>query len=366
MSDFFSFINAILLLGSIQGIILGALLIFSHKKSIMANKILAIILYLISFSILLHVLSHSNILPFRENHQVIISIIFGLLSPLLYLYVKALTEYQFSLRKKHLVHILPFVFSSILGVIFFLSLLDENGQQLLKKLIDLILFVVFITYIIAANLKLYSYGKVIKDNYSNLDKINLTWLRIFIFCMTLLWTLGGIVDVFFRSISWDYMWLLCSIFIFLIGYFGFNQPELFSIPIYNPNEKKEKTIKRYEKSSLTPEMADKYLIKLNKAVKEQKIFLDSDISLSLLSQNLGIPLHYLSQLINEKLGMSFYDYINSNRIEEAKKLLVDPKHNNLTIASIGFEVGFNSLSAFNTAFKKFTKSTPSQYRGQIG
>jgi AraC-like DNA-binding protein len=362
MTDFFSFINAILLIGSIQGFVLGALLILKHKKNVMANRILAITLYFLSISILLHVLSHSNILPLLYDHHIIISTISIPISLLLYFYVKTLTERTLILKKNNIVHIIPFLVALLMMLSLFFNIYSDQGRRLIKSFVEFSATIIFIVYIILAIKKLFSYSKLIKNNYSNLEKINLVWLRIFIFCMTFLWLFSGILDIFFKSISFDVVWLLYSVFIFLIGYFGFNQPDLFSNQIFITTDKQEKDNKKYEKSSLTQEMADKYLEKLQTYISRERIFLESDLNLSSLSQKIGISVHHLSQIINERLGMNFYDYINSKRIEESQHLLLDPKFSNQNIASIGFQVGFNSLSAFNSAFKKFTHLTPSQYR----
>jgi AraC-like DNA-binding protein len=72
--------------------------------------------------------------------------------------------------------------------------------------------------------------------------------------------------------------------------------------------------------------------------------------------------HALSQVINEQFSSNFNDFINSYRVEDAKKMLMDPEGRNFTIASIAYDSGFNTLSAFNVAFKKFTGVTPSQFR----
>ena len=110
-----------------------------------------------------------------------------------------------------------------------------------------------------------------------------------------------------------------------------------------------------------------FLLMLLKKLNFRKSFLeksDKNITLSGLAKKMGISVHHLSQVINEKFGRNFYDFINSLRIDAAKRRLIDPRNEHLSIASIGFEVGFNSLSAFNGAFKKFTKLTPSQFRDQ--
>ena len=123
-----------------------------------------------------------------------------------------------------------------------------------------------------------------------------------------------------------------------------------------------KNDKKYQKSSLTTEMAEKNLAALELVMNKEKLYLENDLSLSKLAGHMGIPLHHLSQIINETIGLSFYDYINSQRIDEAKRMFKEPGTSHMNIASIGFDAGFNSISAFNKAFKKFTGQTPSEYR----
>ena len=98
----------------------------------------------------------------------------------------------------------------------------------------------------------------------------------------------------------------------------------------------------------------------------EKVYRDENISLQSLSEKLSIPLHHLSRILNEKLNKNFPDFINTYRIEEAKKFLRDPKRANQKILSIAFDVGFNTKTAFNNVFKKYTRMTPSQYRQKMG
>lgn len=87
-----------------------------------------------------------------------------------------------------------------------------------------------------------------------------------------------------------------------------------------------------------------------------------DLTLSSLSNQIRIPVHYLSQVINEKINCHFLDFINRYRIEEAKSSLIDQSSENYTIEAIAYEVGFNSKSTFYSAFKKVTNTTPANYR----
>ena len=100
-------------------------------------------------------------------------------------------------------------------------------------------------------------------------------------------------------------------------------------------------------------------------MQDKQLYLDSNLTLASLARETEIPLHHLSQIINASLGQNFYDFINSQRIQEAQARLAAPGGCGANIAAIAFEVGFNTLSSFNAAFKKFTGMTPSQYKKSL-
>ena len=97
-------------------------------------------------------------------------------------------------------------------------------------------------------------------------------------------------------------------------------------------------------------------------MRAEKPYLDGDLTLQKLAKTLAISPHHLSQTINEQLQQNFIDFINSYRIEEAKRMLVDPARKHYSVLAVSEEVGFNSKSAFNTAFKKHANMTPSEFR----
>lgn len=119
---------------------------------------------------------------------------------------------------------------------------------------------------------------------------------------------------------------------------------------------------KYKTSALLKETVDQVLPRLQKLMEEDEVYLDAELNLKKLSQMLQVHYNHLSQIINEQIGKSFNDYINSFRIEAAKKCLADPAQARKTVLEIAYDTGFYSKSVFNTAFKKFTGCTPSQYR----
>ncbi|MDY8136445.1 helix-turn-helix domain-containing protein [Aquimarina sp. 2201CG5-10] len=116
--------------------------------------------------------------------------------------------------------------------------------------------------------------------------------------------------------------------------------------------------KKYAKSSLTDSSA--LFDKIKSLVKDEKLYLDFDIKLNMIAEKLGESIHHISQAINQNAEMSFPDFINSFRIEEAKQKLLESKPD--TIFAISLDVGFNSKAAFYTAFKKVTSQTPTEFK----
>lgn len=117
---------------------------------------------------------------------------------------------------------------------------------------------------------------------------------------------------------------------------------------------------KYKGSNVTPETQVQLLEKLGRFMTDQKPFLKTEFSLPDLAQQLGTSVHVLSQTINEGLKKSFFEMVAEYRVEEAKKLLKDKP--NIKVEEIAEQVGYNSKSAFNNAFKKLTGSTPSEFR----
>ena len=120
--------------------------------------------------------------------------------------------------------------------------------------------------------------------------------------------------------------------------------------------------KKYEKSSLSEEVEEALLQKLTRLMDEEKPYLESDLSLPKLARRLQTTPHHLSQLLNDRLDQRFFDLLAAYRIREAQSLLQDSAMAHLKIDEIAERVGYNSPSAFHTAFKRLTSQTPAQFR----
>jgi ligand-binding sensor domain-containing protein/AraC-like DNA-binding protein len=146
---------------------------------------------------------------------------------------------------------------------------------------------------------------------------------------------------------------------------------LIAVAVYiykkRPFEKKEK----YKGSSLNPLFVEECIKKLKHLMEDQKVYSDEKISLASLAEKLSTAVkspvgsHQLSQMLNEKLNRNFPDFINYYRVEEAKEILKSPRGEKLKIIFVAQEVGFQSMTAFYKAFKKYTNMTPNQYKEEV-
>lgn len=122
---------------------------------------------------------------------------------------------------------------------------------------------------------------------------------------------------------------------------------------------------KYKTSNLTKNASMILSKQLSDLMEKEKPYLDNDLSLTALAALLEVSPHVLSQLLNEKLQQSFYDYINTARVEEVSRVFVKIEFAHLSIIDIAYQSGFNNRSSFNNAFKKHFRLPPGRYRKQI-
>ena len=123
-----------------------------------------------------------------------------------------------------------------------------------------------------------------------------------------------------------------------------------------------KTKNKYAKSGLRGEQMQEYKHCLEQAMRSEQIYMDPQLTLPALAETVGCSVNHLSQVINAGFEMSFFDYLNSHRVRHAKELLTEVNGRSRAILNIAFTVGFNSNSAFYSAFKKHVGMTPAQFR----
>jgi len=370
MESTMNIVSIILFVGAVQGFFLSTVLFTIKRGNRTANRILAVILLIFSLIISVHTVSHSIELFYFPSHENILFLPGLLFGPLLYFYVKALTIPQFQPGKKNTIHFLPFILCSLIFLPLYFVYLNER-QEIEQKvaihhIIALLLIIHIFIYISIAIKLLRIHAENIKESFSSIEKINLKWLRFLIIGFVIIWLAASLFEINIIDYeTFDFVWILVCIFMYLIGYKGLKQPEIFS-GIRQEDQITGKLSKRkYEKSTLTEEKSREYLKKITVYMQTEKPYLENDITLPGLGRMLSISTHHLSRIINENLNKNFFEFINEYRVEEAKTLITKPDNRQINLASLGLESGFNSISAFNAAFKKHTGITPSQFRASL-
>jgi AraC-like DNA-binding protein len=357
------------------------LMLLSQKKSkSLHDRVLIVWLIYLGLSIGLYAFSSYEL--FRDNTLLYTGIItlFTLHGPFFYLYISSLTSERVKLKRKDFLHFVPFPL--FLGYLFISSLFPEYASSIRIDhvsihtqppwLFNFFLVMTALSGPVYFLMSIRLFRKLdlnISNNFSYSKDIDLDWLRKLIYIFGVVWTSLMIIAVIhhlFHLFSIDFcldgLFLSLSAFIILIGYFGLRQREIF-VHYLDPLHSFENEVKlKYAGSGLKEEDASHYLRILEKYMRDEKPYLDPQLTLPKLADDLNIPSNYLSQIINENLKQNFFDYINKFRVEEVKSNMADSKFEHYSLLGIAYESGFNSKSAFNRIFKKSTGLTPSAFK----
>lgn len=375
-------------LGILQGILLATILYAHPKSDKSVNTALA--LYILFLSIVMTIPILIRILGWRNTFFVQPFPL--LIGPCLYFYLRSFKE-RITIKKAW-PHFVPFIlfFFPIYANIAYMShkypFGEEINPEILRQPSTLILMYFrlahLIVYYFLARKQLNSYQKSIRHLFSETTQINLQWVGLLIngyLCLVI----AGIIVFPLMTMYPEHVTLLLLImlsittpYIYLATLKGVSQPSVWQIQGHLKKEQVEEEFHEAEqleaeigshKEKKTPKTEDRKIEPIVKKIltlmEEEKLYHEAELTLQQLANRLQMPTYLVSQAINEGLQRNFYDLINGYRVEEAKQLLIDPKNQNFTILSIGFEAGFNSKTTFNTVFKKFTGSTPTEYREKM-
>lgn len=355
-----SVLEIITIIAAFQLMMLAVVLITKSSINRLSNRILTGFLVSNSLLLIFFLLSVMNVAKLP-----VIAVFYYLLAPMIYLYVKSMCINHYRLRPGSALHASVFLVMLVYVIakaLFFEDRLGEDGEYLEYILSQLILHVQIAAYIVASFHTIYTYRKDIKEHYSSVEKINLSWLLLIIGAFTIMWLTDlvsfGIDILVDGSGVVNYYLVVASVTINLLFanylvYKGMHQPDVFS-GLMTPG--------KYAGSKIPDEESAEVVHQLKDFMQNHKPYLNPDLTIKDLSEHFNIHPKFLSQIINAQIGQNFYDFVNFYRIEEAKKMISQPKDEKMTILEILYEVGFNSKSAFNNAFKKNTGMTPSEFK----
>lgn len=371
----FNTIDLVILIGAIQGFLLSISFVLIKKGNRYANNVFGILLFLVSFSICLNSLENLIFIQISSGFYKVIESFQLLFGPLLLFYISRITNIHFRINRKNIFHFTPFVLYLLL-MLTDLYLLDRAKYQIIGTNFNSItIFLEFFTniqmllYVLLSIRCLKSYRVKIKDKFSNIDEINLSWIRTLLIGVSLVYlsflvlfivlSILKLTDSYFELIS-----VIVSISIYCIAYYIILNTKLFDNVNKAQKNIKEATTK-YENSPLTKGDIKLYWDKLNLLMTRDKVYRIPGLKVSELAISLNIPSQYVSQVISVNTDSSFYDFINRFRVEEFKSKIESKEHLTSTLLALSHDAGFNSKTTFNTAFKKFTGLTPTKYIDKI-
>jgi len=229
-------------------------------------------------------------------------------------------------------------------------------------------------YLVRSYRVLMQYFTDLKQFFANIDDHRLDWLRFLILMLSLQW----LIYAYENLVGWPESWadsiefattVMDVAIVYFLSFKGLRQATLRQgeARITRPDnhaEDSRATTPKYAKSALQRDDAKRILAKLRKALETDGLYTNSMLSLRSLGDHTGISINYISQVINQELGCNFFDFVNKFRIEAAKRQLSHAPDRKIPVLEIAHAVGFNSKSTFNTAFKRYTGLTPTEYRKQ--
>jgi AraC-like DNA-binding protein len=302
--------------------------------------------------------------------------------PLLYLYVLSVIYSDFKLQKKHLLHALTWVINIIILTPHFfavdfdgkLAFLNENNVEKKSEIWAsyILVHIQIVVYFIMCFMAIKKYKLLLLENYSNASLFNYKWLFQIILLFAIEALIGTFKNVFlFAHLDMALYISQISVSIFALGFItwivlkALHSPELFRGININLQLVKE-LISKDDPSETLGFASNKSelneMVLLKKHMIKEEPYLDASLTIEDLSKQLKFETKDLSILINHHLNQHFFDFVNGYRIRKAMKILQNPEKSDLTILEILYDVGFNSKSSFNTAFKKYTSKTPTEYR----
>jgi AraC-like DNA-binding protein len=356
------------LLGAAQGLLLALALLGAKRGDRVANRILAALTLTISIIVsgaVLLTTGYVLVLPHLSRlHQPFVF----LAGPLLFLYIRALTARESGFSQKDFLHFLPFALCLLYLLPFYFQsgaakqaiLWAEYTQESMGQwyYVRSALFIAqALIYLILVIIMLVKFSRQVREQKTSGDRAVLFQVRFFVVASLVLW-FGAVLRYTLAPEAMSNLLVPfgASVLIYAMGYLEMRKPASVA------NVAEQPPAKKYEKSTLTPARSERYLNKLLQFMDREKPFTDGELTVQKLAEKLAIPPQHLSQTINERLGQTFSDFINSYRVEEAKRKLLDPSRKHYSVLAIAEEVGFNSKSSFNAVFKKHVNMTPSEFR----
>jgi len=370
-------------LGALQGILL-TLFLFSLKVNRISNRLLGLLtlswaLVLIQFAIQ----AQGGIIQYPHLYRTFSSLVLALF-PLQYLYVKYLLYDLKKFRLTDLFHFTPSVIFLLIAFDFYFLSGPEKIEWIQNKtpfhqvadiIINEVIAMQGIVYSILIFIRLSKYKKEIENYESNVAETILFALYRSSILILIAWIIGAVAvnlelfDIPVNANLFIYVYLIIVLVIYITSYVVIKTPEVFKLDenkmrvVFLNSHRAEneienadiKTIEEYK-----PEV-ETFDHELSALMEDEKPYLEPDLNLLQLAEKVQLSRNQLSYIINQQHQMNFNEFVNSYRVKEVQRLMLDPTNKHLKLMSLAYDAGFNSKASFNRIFKQMTDMTPSQY-----
>ncbi len=361
--------NLILILGSVQGLVLGLILWFNQSTQQQANRFLAALLFFWVYRLIAELLFYNGIASVENwMYHVLLEYnwVFG---TLIYLYITAYLNNGFSLKKEHYIYFLPvfieFCFSNFIKIQNFywdgtresISRAGYYGYILwMHTPFQLLVFSsLMLFFLFKARQELLLFLK--KDAFVFANR-SLQWLNrlIGIYAgFAILVMLVGLTDYLFFDYAFNpfyrfWIYSIMAVLTYWLALEGFGRRNL-------PAGYLQKRVDEEEQSK-----HQAVLEQVDKLMQEEKLFLQTQLNVKDVAEGLDVKPYRITLALNRGRQQTFTAYINKLRVEEAKKRILDEKNAQYTLLAIGLDCGFNSKATFNRAFKRFENLSPGEWK----
>ena len=360
-----SWIILLFLFFTFLGVFLSLLFFLKHKGNRFANALLGVYTFLFAFELLNNCLRWSGDLERIQFVHLNLTHfpLWTVYGPLVYIYVRSITD-KTRFKSYDIFFLIPPTLT--IGMLFpFYRLSTFEKLKVIQegRVYDFAIFPSYAIWIVIGIM--FFYGFLTYLTFWQRKRMGFRenkWLKwfvgsylgfVFAFALYIFLVRFQLMDPSYD----DLIDIAITVFIGLLAFFGFVQPDIFE----------GRTIQeilpfiKYRKSGLSEALSQEMKEKLLQTMQLEKPYLNHELRLDDLATLLHLSRNQTSQIINEHFNLSFFDFVNQYRIKEAKNLLLQNKDKNMTIDHIAYDVGFNNRASFYKAFKKFTNNTPTNY-----
>lgn len=345
-------------------------------KNQLANRLLSVFLLSIAISsACILVLWNDDVMLFRLFDETLLPYFVAtaqlLKGPMLLFYVISLTEDAFKFSRRHWLHLLPMLTAIGWLLMFQIDSSDlrfrtpgqtETERQLANGVWHFIKVMPFF-YALAAVNRVRLYRISLHNQYSNFSSTEPTWLIMLSLGFLFTWSFSILVHVIANTVALgapqisDLFGITENYIIFILinALFINSVVHTHKLLTTKPEPTKDKTDEK---------LTDSAIQKVQMGMEVEKLFLKQNLNIDEFSKRISLPVKEVSAVINKHYGTNFFEFMNSYRVEEAKRLLGDAQHADMTVMDVLLHAGFNSKSAFHRFFNRLVGMSPTEYRKQ--